>query len=51
MIKNILLMSGQMMIVIIKTIVTAKIIMSGMVLMKELMRLQMKLQVIQCTIG
>ena len=39
------------MIVIIKTRVTAKIIMSGMVWMKELMRLQMKLQVIQWTTG
>ena len=39
------------MIVIIKTGVTAKIMMSGMIWMKELMRIRMKLQVIQWTTG
>ena len=51
MIQNILLMSRYLMIVIIKTGVTAKIMMSGMIWMKELMRIRMKLQVIQWTTG
>ena len=51
MIQNILLMSRYLMIVIIKTEVTAKIMMSGMIWMKELMRIRMKLQAIQWTTG